>query len=100
MRRRAINDPQRLLDHLLACGWTRREILERTGIAEARLDGIFQGVLVADLEELAGLHSLVGKKVPMIEHRGPTPKLPARNEMHQQGMRWKLRFLVYENWEF
>ena len=100
MRRKAINDPQRLLDHLLACGWTRREILERTTIAENRLDGVFQGSVVADIEELSALHSLVGERVPMIEHRGPTPKLPERSEMHQQGMRWKLRFLVYENWEF
>jgi len=99
MRRRTINDPQRLLDHLLACGWTRTEILERTGIAPGRLDGIFSGELVADIEELANLNSLVGKLVPMIEHRGETPQLPAKHLMHQQGMRWKYRFSTYEDWE-
>ena len=100
MRRRAINDPQRLLDHLLACGWTRREILERTGMSASRLDGIFSGELVADIEELAQLHSLVGKVVPMIEHRGATPSLPERDMMHQQGMRWKLRVETHEDWDF
>ena len=101
MRRKRINDVQRMLDHLLSCGWTRSDIIARTRMNEMRIDGIFSGELVADIEELAGLASLIGKRVPMIEHRGYTPQVPSRLRMKQQGMRWKPRNLSYgdPNWD-
>ena len=54
MRRKIINDTQRLLDHLLSCGWTRQDIIDRAQLDAVRIDGIFSGDLIADIEELAG----------------------------------------------